>query len=414
MPHVASGIQIEHAVQDPDRRGTATEPRTHAGTAIELFAGGGGLALGVEQAGFRHLVMNEYDARSCATLRANGAQDHEPDVMAHRPLIEGDCRTIDWTPWRGQVDLLAGGPPCQPFSIGGVHRGDHDQRNLFPEAIRALDELRPRAFMFENVRGLARPSFRPYLEYILRRLRAPHLRPREGQTWVEHRSDLDRQIAREPIQRRYDVWWTLINAADYGVPQIRWRVLVVGFRADLNIEWRFPVPTHSRQALIADQESGVYWQEHEIEPPIEYRTPRLAVHDGASRWRTLRDALRGLPEPVDGQEHPDFHNHVGVPGARLYVGHSGSTLDWPAKSVKAGVHGCPGGEHILVRPDGSYRYWTVRETARVQGFPDNYRFEGPRSEAMRQIGNAVPPPLARLMAGRIAGILRATVHAVED
>ncbi len=274
--------------------------------------------------------------------------------------------------------------------------------------------MRPRAFFFENVRGLARPSFRPYFDYILLRLQAPHLTPKPDQDWREHRAELLREIERQPQQSRYEVSWKLVNAADYGVPQMRWRIVIVGFRADLHIRWHFPEATHSKKALVAAQEGGSYWQEHGIKPPEPNRTPCLAPGDGLKRWRTLRDALKGLPEPVDGHEHPDFHNHVGIPGARLYNGHSGSDLDWPAKSVKAGVHGCPGGEHILVRHDGSYRYWTVRETARVQGFPDSHRFEGPRSEAMRQIGNAVPVPLAQLIAERIAKELHATVHALED
>jgi DNA (cytosine-5)-methyltransferase 1 len=398
----------------PDHEAVETRPEhVHTGTAIELFAGGGGLAVGVEEARFRHVVMNEYDARSCVTLRANGARNYEPGMVADRPLIEGDCHDIDWNQWRGQVDLLAGGPPCQPFSIGGVHRGQTDHRNLFPEAIRALDELRPRAIFLENVRGLARASFRAYFDYILLQLRVPHLRPKPGQHWHEHQAELERQVKREPPRSRYELSWMLVNAADYGVPQLRWRILIVGFRADLGVEWRFPAATHSRRALVAAQESGTYWSEHGIETPPSSRGPRLAVQDDRQRWRTVRDALKGLPEPVDGQEHPGFHNHVGIPGARLYTGHSGSNLDWPAKSVKAGVHGCPGGEHILVRPDDSYRYWTVRETARIQGFPDSHQFAGPRSEAMRQIGNAVPVPLARLIAEGIARELRTTVHAIE-
>lgn len=103
-------------------------------------------------------------------------------------------------------------------------------------------------------------------------------------------------------------------------------------------------------------------------------------------------------------------NHVGVPGARLYAGHTGNRLDWPAKTVKAGVHGVPGGEHVLLCSDGSHRYLTVRECARLQGFPDSYIFAGSRSEAMRQIGNAVPVPLGRLIAAQIADKLSGTLH----
>jgi|HubBroStandDraft_6_1064221.scaffolds.fasta_scaffold22699_3 DNA (cytosine-5)-methyltransferase 1 len=342
--------------------------------SVELFAGCGGLALGLEQAGFEHACVNELDARACETLRANGATPvgSPSDAVGRWPLIEGDCRKIDWRPLNGEVDLLAGGPPCQPFSIGGVHRAADDPRNLWAEATRALRQIKPSAFLFENVRGLARPRFRPFFDAVLRGLR------RAG----------------------YDTQWTLVNAADYGLPQLRHRVIIVGFRRDLGVDWSFPEPSHLRRDLMAAMDDGSYAAEHGL--------ARGEVNGlSATRWRTLRDALVGLPEPVDGVEHPRFANHAGVPGARIYKGHSGSRLDWPAKSVKAGVHGCPGGEHIVVEPDGGVRYWTVRETARVQGFPDDWTFSGPRSEAMRQIGNAVPVPLAKLLGERIAAALDA-------
>jgi DNA (cytosine-5)-methyltransferase 1 len=189
----------------------------------------------------------------------------------------------------------------------------------------------------------------------------------------------------------------------------------MGVRADLGIEPQIPGPTHSRLALLAAQADGSYWAEHGLEPRgIVLKTTaaeRAMLERGDSfdlaleRWRTLRDALKGLPEPVEREEHPHFAQHVGIPGARLYKGHAGSVLDAPSKSVKAGVHGVPGGEHIVVRDDGSYRYMTVRECARLQGFPDDYEFSGPRSEAMRQIGNAVPVDLARTMAGSLIHLL---------
>jgi DNA (cytosine-5)-methyltransferase 1 len=394
---------------------TPTDPRPGwAGASVELFAGAGGLMLGTEQAGFSHLLASERDPRACATLRRNGATGVAGPAAATgaaRPLVEGDCRPIDWSPLEGRVDLVAGGPPCQPFSVGGVHRGDLDARNLWPETIRAVDEIRPRAFLFENVRGFARPAFRPYLEYVLAQLRTPHVRRRDDEGWSAHAARLAALPARER-DAGYRVTWGVVNAADFGVPQQRHRVFVLGYRAALGIEPALPAPTHTRAALLAAQADGSYWREHGLtaRPPLAPGPSGGAP--GAARWRTLRDALRGLPEPVDGVADPRVADHVGIPGARLYAGHSGSRLDWPAKSVKAGVHGCPGGEHIVVRDDGSFRYWSVRETARVQGFPDDYVFAGPRSEAMRQIGNAVPVPLARAAAGTIAAALHGTVRAV--
>jgi DNA (cytosine-5)-methyltransferase 1 len=387
--------------------------------SLELFTGAGGLAVGAHLAGFGHLALAEWDHRACETLRTNVAYDHDQEPVKGRwPLREGDVKDVDWKPYAGQVDLLAAGAPCQPFSLGGVHRGDEDKRNLFPEVFRALREARPRAFLLENVRGLTRPTFAPYFTYILDQLASPFRVPRDDEDWRDHKARLERQSdakGGDPTERYLVFAPRVLNAADYGLPQLRQRVFIVGFRADLTVDWQWPTPTHSKQALLRDQTSGAYWNEHGLppRPPLDAGGKRLdptlnghlGEESGPRRWRTLRDALRDprpLPEPRDGQECPGIHNHVGIPGARLYKGHSGNRLDWPAKTVKAGVHGVPGGEHVLLRDDDTHRYLTVRECARLQGFPDDYRFIGPRSEAMRQIGNAVPVPLARLMAAAVA------------
>lgn len=393
--------------------------RECVGKAGELFAGAGGLALGAEMAGFEHVFVSELNKRACSTLRRNRARGiDELPIEADWPLIERDCHEVDWREFGGEVDLLTGGPPCQPFSFGGKHRGERDKRNLFPEAARALNEIAPRAFIFENVRGLARPSFRPYFEYIVNQLRCPGFAPGANEEWEHHNSRLERTLSTSGDEHRFDVFTKVVNAADYGMPQQRHRVFFVGFRSDLEIDWRFPEPTHGEDALIWAQVNGDYWNEHGLDsgaPAVKQaRIDRVRAEGEPNtfRWRTLRDAITGLPEPVDGEESPGHFNHVGIPGARLYKGHSGSPLDWPSKSVKAGVHGVPGGEHILVRPNGTYRYLTVRECARLQGFPDDYVFEGPRSEAMRQIGNAVPVGLAAVMVGAVADALRATIHSV--
>jgi len=370
-------------------------------TSAELFAGAGGLALGASQAGFKHVVVSELNGPACATLRANRAADADAAQEKAWPLLRADCHEVDWTAYAGEVDVLAGGPPCQPFSLGGIHRGARDDRNLFPEATRAISEIRPRAFVLENVRGLTRQSLKPYFDHVLEHLRAPGLAARPSESARSHSTRLRREAPSLPVDERYRVEWTLVNAADYGLPQQRWRVFIVGFRADLDVDWSFPRPTHSQDALLWAQAKGDYWDEHKLRrrnplgSPNRVKKVLKAEKPEASRWKTVRDAVADLPEPVEGEETPGVHNHVGIPGARLYPGHSGSPLDWPGKSVKAGVHGCPGGEHILVREDGSFRYLTIRECARLQGFPDDWFFEGSRTEAMRQIGNAVPVPLAR-------------------
>lgn len=395
---------------------------SEAGTSIELFTGGGGLAVAMHRAGFRHLLAVEYDARACQTLRAGGAVPHDADAPLPTklddpwPLVEGDVHDVDFTPLKAQVDVVAGGVPCQPWSLGGVHRGYEDRRNLWPELFRCVRDTRPKAVLAENVKGLLRPSFRPYYDYIMRELSAPFEERVGGEDWRDHDRRLAEILEEEDFDptSRYDVKRALVNAADYGVPQVRWRVFVVAFRKDLGLrDWKFPAATHSETALWHSQASGEYWERHEI-PPREGLVPQdLPAPDGLKPWRTVRDAFArkpSLPPPLepleDKLEHPDFLHHFGWPGAREYPGHTPNDLDKPAKTVKAGVHGVPGGETVLRLDDGSLRYMTVREVARVMTFPDDRRLEGPRGEQMRQLGNAVPVELGRVMAEAVADALR--------
>lgn len=391
------------------------------GASVELFAGGGGLALGLHEAKYRHLLVNELDSRACETLRANlGTDVSFPSLNGtppgRWPLAEADVADLDLSAFAGRVDLLAAGAPCQPFSLGGLHRGDGDARNLFPQVFKVVRDVRPRAILLENVRGLTRAAFAPYFAYILDQLRAPHVAPRRGENWMDHGDRLAKRLAskrRLDLSDTYDVSFKLVNAADYGVAQTRQRIFIVAFRSDLGVEWEWPTETHSEVALLRAKHDGAYWEEHDMEPRSDSEDTKITAARVArwgntkasrkpERWRTLRDELRDLPEPVDHDPDPPIANHVGIPGARLYHGHTGNPIDRPAKTVKAGVHGVPGGEHVLAKTDGTHRYLTVRECARVQGFPDRYRFEGPRSEAMRQIGNAVPVAVARVMGAAIA------------
>ncbi len=384
------------------------------GTSVELFTGGGGLARAMHGAGFRHLLVNELERRSAETLRVNGAIDYdanqlEPTTLGDPwPLIEGDIREVDFRPWEGRVDVVAGGVPCQPWSLGGAHRGYDDPRNLWPELFRCVRETRPRAVIAENVRGLLRSSFKPYYDHILRELAAPFEKRVRGEDWCDHDARLIRALRADgDPSERYDVKYLLVNAADYGVPQVRWRVFVVAFRRDLGLsDWKFPTPTHSSDALRQAQIDGSYWAEHNL-PYCGPDPVRSAFHgDGLARWRTLRDAIHDLPEPLgDRVEHPDWLHHYGWPGARQYPGHTPNDLDRPAKTVKAGVHGVPGGESVLRRDDGGIRYMTVREVARAMAFPDTWRLAGPRGEQMRQLGNAVPVRLGLVMSQAVARAL---------
>lgn len=381
------------------------------GTSIELFSGGGGLAMALHDAGFRHLLVNESNKRACATLRANRAVDFvadeaPPATLADAwPLVEGKVENVDFTAFAGEVDVVAGGVPCQPFSLGGAHKGHLDERNLWPEFNRCVRETRPLVIVAENVRGLLRPSFEPYWDYIRRELAAPFEQRIEGEAWADHDRRLIKALRSDGHDtERYDVAFQLVNAADYGVPQNRHRVLLVGFRKDLNISWKFPDPTHSAGALLRSQLSGEYAERHP-NAPIKEHPGVIPPEDGLKPWRTLRDAISDLPEPVERQETPGYIHHVGWPGAREYPGHTPNQLDRPAKTVKAGVHGVPGGESVLRRDDGSIRYLTVREVARIMTFPDDWRLEGPRGEQMRQLGNAVPVQLGSVFGRAIAEAL---------
>jgi DNA (cytosine-5)-methyltransferase 1 len=394
------------------------------GTSIELFTGGGGLAYAMHEAGFRHLLAVELDSRACSTLRANVATDYaeddfEPENLDSRwPLIEGDVRAVDFKRLEGRVDVVAGGVPCQPWSLGGVHKGYDDARNLWPELFRVVRETRPRAVIAENVKGLIRPSFAPYYDYILRELQAPFERRVEGEDWRDHDKRLTKAIKSNKADpaERYDVKRVLVNAADYGVPQVRWRVVVVAFRQDLGLaDWRFPEPTHSEIALWHAQATGDYWDKARRPPRQDLMPISMPLDDGRLPWRTLRDAIRDLPEPEGYKvEHPDWLHHYGWPGAREYSGHTPNDLDRPAKTIKAGVHGVPGGETVVRLDDGSIRYMTVREAARVMTFPDHWRLEGPRGEQMRQLGNAVPVQLGKVVAESVASALARSSQNLES
>lgn len=362
--------------------------------SVELFAGGGGLALGTHLAGFSTEVMAEWNHWACETMRNNQHAGHP--LVANADVREGDVRAIDWSVFGEGIDLLSGGPPCQPFSAGGRGRAADDERDMFPATAEVIRQLKPRAFIIENVRGLTRSAFADYFSYIQLRLAHPEIISRPDENWDEHYARLQAEHAHVRSDLQYVVTPTVVNAADYGVPQQRWRVFLVGFRRDLDQDWSFPEPTHSAGALRIAQDSGEYWDKYGIashdRKPIRARVSLLDSQ--LKPWRTVRDAISDLPAPGEGRAL----NHVFQDGAKAYPGHTGSYIDTPSKALKAGVHGVPGGENMLRNLDGSVRYFTVREAARLQTFPDSYQLHGPWSEAMRQLGNAVPVMLAETVA----------------
>ena len=373
-------------------------------TSIELFGGCGGLGLGLAQAGFHSVEFWEWDDDAVATVRCNAASgvEHVRDWT----ICHGDVRIANWEPKRGNLALISGGPPCQAFAIGGKKRGHHDPRDMWPEAIRAIREARPDAFLFENVRNLSGPRFSGYLDWIEHSLRHASEPRGAREAHFDHLARLRRLPTTE-----YGTSVSVVNAADFGAPQERKRILVAGIRADLIVVPGHPEPTHSKDRLLWDQwVTGEYWQRHDLPRPSDESIPR--PHGGAvarlrakpnlpenSPWLTLRDAVADLGVPNG------FNHHLLQDGARSYAGHTGSPLDWPAKALKAGDHGVPGGENTIRFEDGTVRYLTLREAARLVGLPDDFIFPVSWTESMRQLGNAVPAQLASAAGSWIRNLL---------
>jgi DNA (cytosine-5)-methyltransferase 1 len=375
---------------------------------MELFSGAGGLALGVHRAAFRHEFLVESDPLACQALRANIKAEAEPGIKDWN-LHEGRIEGVKFQDYEG-VDLAAGGPPCTPFSAAGKRQGMADPRDMLPEFVRAVREARPKAFMFENVQGLAWDSFRPYLDYVLLQLAHPTVRQKPGETWSAHRDRI--KLAAKRVDPAYVVEWRVLNAADFGVPQIRWRLFAVGVDRNLADGFSFPTKTHGADALLYSQwVTGDYWKGHGLPQPgtpkrFRQRVQRIErqMQDAATvhlaRWATVRDSLKGLETPTTNRDATPTGHWVQL-GARRYEGHNGSVWDWPSKTLKAGVHGVPGGENMLRHRNGKVRYFTIRELARLQTFPDSWMFDGEWSRLMRQVGNAAPVDLVHAVAHRV-------------
>ncbi len=378
--------------------------KTHNIKGLEFFTGAGGLALGIAEHGVSHEALVEWNKDAVATLRYN----FHPNIVHHT-----DIRDFDFSTY-GHVDIIAGGPPCQPFSIGGKHKGNVDQRDMFPFACKAIAQCMPSAFIFENVKGLLRKSFSSYFKYIILRLTYPEVDIKKSEPWENHLRRLEQiDTSKKFDGTKYNVLFQLVDAANYGIPQRRERVVIVGIRDDVGTNWSFPKQTHSLEALLWSQfVKKDYWEKHGTQPPdlscYDSRTasaikkiqkqPRMFA-PMTKPWQTVRDQLGSLPHPDEkGTYHPE---HIFRKGARIYPGHTGSFIDFPSKTIKAGGHGVPGGENMLRHADGSVRYYSTYEAKRLQTFPDKYRITGSWTESMRQIGNAVPVELASVIAGSL-------------
>lgn len=305
--------------------------------SIELCAGAGGQALGLEQAGFEHVALVEIDAAACQTLRYN------------RPgwnVIEGDLTQFDATPYNG-VELVAGGVPCPPFSKAGKQLGADDERDMFPHALRVVGEVSPLAVMLENVRGLMDPQFADYRQSLSARL----------------------------AQMGYWSDWRLFNAADFGVSQLRPRVLCVALRTEIAPYFHWPEPRPgsalSVGELLADLMAENGWE-------------------GAAAWAS--DANSIAPTLVGGSKK---HGGPDLGPTRARAAWANLGVDGRGVADSAPLAGFEGAPRL-----------TVRMCARIQGFPDTWTFAGKKTPSYRQVGNAFPPAVAHAVGVQIAQAIR--------
>ena len=257
-------------------------------------------------------------------------------------------------------------------------------------------ETMPLAFAFENVFGMMRERFESYVAWVKACLERPAYPRRVGETHEAHLRRLSK------LPKAYEVAIQSVNAAEFGAPQNRRRILFLGVPAEAGFLPPLLRRTHTRERLIYDQYiTGDYWRRHGlnaegrkplIRPDVSLvrRLSALGEAPSGLPWVTVRDALRGLGDP-NGQ-----NGHSLQPGARIYQGHTGSPLDLPAKALKAGDHGVPGGENMMVRDDGSVRYFTIRESARLMGLPDDYAFPALGRRVCGKWGMRFPSNLGRL------------------
>ncbi len=313
-------------------------------TSLEICAGAGGQALGLEMAGFRHTALVEIDSDACRTLSLNRPEWN---------VLNQDLREYSAAGLEG-VDLVAGGVPCPPFSRAGLKLGELDERDLFPVALRLVEECRPRAVMLENVKGLLSPSFREY------RLR------------IDERFD----------QLGYRSRWQLVRACDFGVPQLRPRVVCVALRHELADAFEWPVsacvPPPTVGEALRDLMAGGGWE-------------------GAEAWAA--QANRIAPTLVGGSKRHGGPDLGPTQARRAWADLGVDGLGVAAEPPRRGFSGPP--------------KLTVPMAARLQGFPDDWRFHGKKTSAYRQVGNALPPPVAQGIGLAIRAALLAHVEYPE-
>ncbi|WP_169872692.1 DNA cytosine methyltransferase [Corynebacterium cystitidis] len=317
-------------------------------TSIEICAGAGGQALGLERAGFDHAAVVEIEPWACETLRLNRGIDSGSEVQW--PVYEMDVHDFDGTPWSGKIDLLAGGIPCPPFSIAGKQLGADDERDLFPEALRLVEEIDPPSVLLENVKGLGQKRFDSYRAQIIQRLN----------------------------NLGYSVFWDLFQAADFGVPQLRPRFILV--------------------ALKTEYEEYFAWPKQQVEQvPVGQALHHLMAENGwpgADQWAKQADTV--APTLVGGSK-----KHGGPD-----VGPTRAREAWRKLGVRGSsiAEEAPGPDFPVNDP-GNLPRLTVAMGGVVQGFPEDWIWAGGKTAQWRQVGNAFPPQVAEAIGRAIASAL---------
>lgn len=309
-------------------------------SSVEICAGAGGQALGLEQAGFGHEAVVELDADACDTLRRNRGGEWK--------VVETDVASVDGRAFR-HIDLFAGGVPCPPFSIAGKRLGQDDERDLFPHALRLVEESGPRAVLLENVRGLGARRFDDYRAQVLSRLHS----------------------------LGYETWWDLVHASEHGLPQLRPRFVLVAMRQPWASWFGWPRPAPGQPPSVGDALADLMgsrgWR-------------------GASAWAHRANGI--APTIVGGSK-----KHGGPD-----LGPTRARAAWKG----LGVDGLGIADEVPgpAFPVAGMPKLTVRMVARLQGFPDSWEISGRKTAAYRQVGNAFPPPVAKALGTAIAGALR--------
>lgn len=321
---------------------TQREENTAAPTVLDICTGAGGEALGLENAGFSHAAVVEIEPVACQTLRTN-----RPSLR----VIESDIRAINGLEFRG-VDLLAGGVPCPPFTIAGKQLGADDERDLFPEALHLIEQTKPKAVMLENVPGFASAKFASYRNDLIGKLMRLH----------------------------YEVQWRVLQASDYGVPQLRPRFVLVALRQPYAQRFFWPIPRR-------------------IIPTVSQAIGDLMAEggwDGVAQWYARANAI--APTLVGGSK-----KHGGPD-----LGPTRARRQWAMLGIDGlGIANQPPGEDFPI--DGLPRL-TLRMAARLQAFPDTWTFAGGKTAAYRQIGNAFPPLVAQAVGESIMAALKGCDH----